>query len=952
MSRSTACPSEERLRALLDGLLSDFDTEALTAHLDDCPACRRRLEGLAGGPDAVGGLASKLRPEPNADSPALRDLLAHLRGGPQSEPTRTVPPAAQETGPNVVGDAPEPSAGAPLPRRIGPYRVEGLVGVGGMGRVLKAFDPSLRRVVAIKLMADSLAANGTARSRFKREAQAAAAVTHEHVVAIHHVSEEENGIPYIVMQYVQGQSLQERIDHGGSLRLREVLRIGTQIASGLAAAHAQGIIHRDIKPSNILLENGVERVKITDFGLARVSHDLAVTASGTIAGTPAYMSPEQARGDDIDHRSDLFSLGGVLYAMCTGEAPFSGGHPLSVLKRVCEAEPRPIRQINPEVPEWLCAIIAKLMAKDPGQRFQSAAEVADLLGRHLAHQQQPTAVPMPAAVAPPSRPRGGRAALAHWSMRVAFGIASAIGIGLFLWGYWVRNELDERWPFSLMMGGTAGLLLMLSWALTPRPQAERGRRAGWQLLLGVTSVLALFAGLYLQGWGHEMKITWPELGILAAVAAFGLWLLVAVARHATATQRSTEHLRPRRWGWLVLICVVLAGLVLLGVPTISHRGTMDPQVAKLGELVITGIEPELSISIEGPGVSGQYSGVAGPILKKSVLPGDYVINAYLSGKMVYTAGVTVEAGKQQVVPLQLPGLGRVHFLLDDASLRITVDDQELPYQRLRYTSDGVELPSGLIRSGNHHWSAAKEGKEIDKGDFVLAGGETRQIRVKPTKPSAGADAELLRHELEGKRESLRIVRARHEAGAAATGELYTAEVDVLETEIRLADAEGRSGDVVQLLRDLEAKRELQLQNARILFEVGRVLQSDVWNAEGKLEEVRQRLLKLGHGPDAGKGKVHVRVRPKEARNAFAPVELIDAQGKSVSGVTMTAAGLAPAEHTFKNVKPGKYTVVSRDAATDEQVSRSVFVEPNKTAEVELNLAEAVVVPPPRPVIPK
>src|SRR5262249_20562638 len=155
--------------------------------------------------------------------------------------------------------------------------------------------------------------------------------------------------PYIVMQYVQGRSLQDRINDAGPLGLREVLRIGGQIAAGLAAAHAQGIIHRDVKPSNILLENGVARVKITDFRLARVNDDLGETASGVIAGTPQYMSPEQARGDNLDRRSDLFSLGAVLYAMCTGEPPFRGGHPLSILKRVCEQEPAPPAQLNPEV---------------------------------------------------------------------------------------------------------------------------------------------------------------------------------------------------------------------------------------------------------------------------------------------------------------------------------------------------------------------------------------------------------------------------------------------------------------------------------------------------------------------------------------------------------------------------------------------------------------------------
>src|SRR5262249_28357095 len=159
-----------------------------------------------------------------------------------------------------------------------------------------------------------------ARRRFTREAQAAAAVTHEHVVTIHGV-EEAHDPPYIVMQYVSGLSLQERLDRDGPLELKEILRIGSQAPRGLAAAHAQGVIHRDIKPANILLENGIERVKITDFGLARTLDDASLTQSGVIAGTPQYMAPEQANGEAIDHRADLFSLGSVVYALCTGRPP-------------------------------------------------------------------------------------------------------------------------------------------------------------------------------------------------------------------------------------------------------------------------------------------------------------------------------------------------------------------------------------------------------------------------------------------------------------------------------------------------------------------------------------------------------------------------------------------------------------------------------------------------------
>src|SRR5262249_14055400 len=191
----------------------------------------------------------------------------------------------------------------------------------------------------------------------------------------------------------------QKLETIGPLELRTILRIGLQVAEGLAAAHRQGLIHRDIKPANILLENGVERVKITDFGLARAVDDASLTQSGYIAGTPQYMSPEQARGERVDHRTDLFSLGSVLYTLCAGHPPFRAENTMAVLKRVCEDTPRPLREISPEIPEWMESLIAKLQAKDPAERIANAAEVAALLSRRLA-QLQSRVEPSAAAVPP------------------------------------------------------------------------------------------------------------------------------------------------------------------------------------------------------------------------------------------------------------------------------------------------------------------------------------------------------------------------------------------------------------------------------------------------------------------------------------------------------------------------------------------------------------------------
>lgn len=279
--------------------------------------------------------------------------------------------------------------------RLGHYEVLEVLGRGGFALVVRAFDEVLQRVVAIKVLSAQMAVTSPARKRFLREARAAAAVRDDHVVQIHAVEEQPR--PYLVMEYIPGQTLQQKLDGTGPLETAEMLRLAVQIARGLAAAHAQGLIHRDIKPSNILLEQGAEtKVKITDFGLARTADDASLTQSGVIAGTPLYMAPEQAQGVAIDHRTDLFSLGSVFYVLLTGRPPFRAPTALAVLKRVCEDTPRPIRDIIPEVPPWLCDLIGKLHAKKPEDRFQTAQEVAELLAHPPLNSGTPSE-PSPAA---------------------------------------------------------------------------------------------------------------------------------------------------------------------------------------------------------------------------------------------------------------------------------------------------------------------------------------------------------------------------------------------------------------------------------------------------------------------------------------------------------------------------------------------------------------------------
>lgn len=372
----------DRLEAFVEGKLSVHDEVQLAVHLEECSVCRRRLDEIAAAPNTWARATAFLKDDPFD--------LALISGS--SDAQSTLQPQIKQ-----VLDVLNPTDDPEMIGRLGSYEVSGVIGSGGMGIVLKAFDRPLDRTVAIKVMAPHLATSGAARQRFSREARAAAAVIHPNVIAIYGVATDTT-LPYLVMPYVGGASLQKRLDTEGALQIADILRIGIQIASGLSAAHKQGLVHRDIKPANILLDQGVDRLVITDFGLARTVDDASVTRTGVIAGTPQYMSPEQARGEPVDARSDLFSFGSVLYAACTGRVPFRAESPYGVLRRITDNSPRPIREINPQIPDWLCRIIDRLHAKSAEDRFQSAEEVSQLLTQCLAHLTQPTVHSLPKEV--------------------------------------------------------------------------------------------------------------------------------------------------------------------------------------------------------------------------------------------------------------------------------------------------------------------------------------------------------------------------------------------------------------------------------------------------------------------------------------------------------------------------------------------------------------------------
>lgn len=387
VTRAFSC-DHDRLRRLLDDGLHDVDRIAVEKHLNECDSCCAALESFVGDDSWWKNASSLLCPIDGAD----------LAAAASERPLRLLQSSPLSSVEKMVGemslDFLEPSDSPAMLGRLGQYDIIEPLGCGGMGIVLKGFDQDLNRYVAIKVLAPHYATSSAARKRFAREGRASAAVVNPHVVAIHGVSTDER-LPYLVMPYVQGESLQQRIDAAGPLKLKEILRIAMQAARGLQAAHEQVLVHRDIKPGNILLERGVDRVLLTDFGLARAVDDASMTRSGVIAGTPQYMSPEQARGDAVDHRSDLFSLGSVVYAMCAGRPPFRAENTMGLLNRIVSGSARPIRDVSPDVPEWLATIIERLHSKQPEGRFESAGELADLLERCLAHVQQPQTQPLP-----------------------------------------------------------------------------------------------------------------------------------------------------------------------------------------------------------------------------------------------------------------------------------------------------------------------------------------------------------------------------------------------------------------------------------------------------------------------------------------------------------------------------------------------------------------------------
>jgi serine/threonine protein kinase len=263
---------------------------------------------------------------------------------------------------------------------LGTFRIQEILGSGATGIVFRAEDTQLRRLVALKVLRPAIAASAHSRQRFLREARAAAALDHENILTIYHVGE-DRGIPWLAMKFLRGESLKDRVNRASlCLPATDVIRIGAEVADALSAAHAGGLVHRDVKPSNILLEEGTDRAKLIDFGLVMVENDGGqLTRMGCVVGTPAYMAPEQADGATVDHRSDLYSLGCVLYRASTGRVPFEGQNPIQVFLAQRTQTPAHPRELVPDLPPGLADLVMNLLAKDPAERPGSAQAVRDTL---------------------------------------------------------------------------------------------------------------------------------------------------------------------------------------------------------------------------------------------------------------------------------------------------------------------------------------------------------------------------------------------------------------------------------------------------------------------------------------------------------------------------------------------------------------------------------------------
>ncbi len=497
MAELRTCPSRDELQQMVVGKLRGTRAEAIAQHLDACPICLEFLQEWIASDEILGavhaGRSHKGDPTKTMYLPIgkIQEVVSTWIGA--RDETRSDP----HTLPSSLADFKSllsPPQAADEIGRIGDFRVLRLLGVGGMAAVFEAEDTRLKRRVALKVLHPATAAKPGAIERFLREAQSAAALKHEHVETIYHVGLHQE-TPFLVLELLHGETLESHLARNGRLSVPEIIRIGREIAEGLAAAHARGLLHRDIKPANVWLEgpqtltrtltqaptqapspvksalsdNGSGdngrvdslsapdlshrlrpgtspsgRVKILDFGLAKLwSDDPEISHAGMVIGTPRYMAPEQVAGDAVDPRTDLFSLGCVLYRMATGRAPFGGSDLLSVLRAMACEEPPPVRTFNPQIPVAMSDLIGQLMSKSPDGRPASAEVVVQRLQTITDELAIGKVVAEPATGPVPKNSAGQRGRGVRWLVGAVIGLVALLPLGYLFGAQLIRIATDK-----------------------------------------------------------------------------------------------------------------------------------------------------------------------------------------------------------------------------------------------------------------------------------------------------------------------------------------------------------------------------------------------------------------------------------------------------------------------------------------------------------------------------
>jgi serine/threonine-protein kinase len=760
------------LESALAGNLPQDEEVALQRHLEECEACNAALEQLAGGATWCREAQSLL---------AEDELDAGFVGRePWSEVDFTVEHLEPADDPKVLG-------------RLGGYDVLEVIGHGGMGVVLKAFDRELKRLVAIKVLSPHLAQNSLARKRFAREAQAAAAVVHQNVLAIHQV-QPGGRLPFLVMPLVSGESVAERLKRQGTLELKEVLRIGMQAAAGLAAAHEQGLVHRDVKPANILLEKGIERTVLTDFGLARAADDVTLTRWGAIAGTPQYMSPEQARGEALDGRSDLFSLGCVLYEMATGVSPFRADSVMATMRRLVDDAPQSLASLNPELPPWFIAIVDRLLEKDPARRFNTAQEVSELLEGCLAHVQQPASAPLPVNV---PAPVSGRNRWSNFRRKGVFAMLGIFGIGLLGIALVSANPPDIAGEWTGEDWGTVVLEKMSD-------TEYRGRYLDGEIHLNWSRIERRFNG------------TWSE-GKTQGYTADGKALVTTLAD---------------RFGDL---SVRLVGDEIRGALTTDPKSRINPATPRLADLtwrrVVLSTSPDLM----------KYSSIRlDADLKRSA--------TQLDGTLPATSAVYVPNGKGGFVTIQVPGT------ISTVSGALTSSPPAAPSDALEYLSVvGTMQPPKQV---SHVWpEVSGTATEVCPDLFVAKGQMILMLDTASQQEQVESDQRLVR-ELQARLRSIKASprQASKAAIDVAKVELENAQAQTQfarHTESRL-EMLNKSSPGAASQQDLDnahatrvsAEAQERIARARLdaLTDQPKRLDEEIEQTEAQLQTAQQKLL--------------------------------------------------------------------------------------------------------------